>query len=466
MDRDFEIGVYGLDMLGSALARSMAGKGFSVAASPSAGGMPFFLEDAAARGITLVDGPQELAAALKTPRTILARTGAGAPGGAGLSELLTFLEPDDILIDASDCWFRDTALRARAAAARNVHFLALGLSPNENSTVPLLFAGGRPDLYMRVSQWLHAIAPFGHGERGLGYLGAGPAGHFVRMTHGAIENAAREIVREARALLERGVGVEAGDLLRARGNDPLCQYFGTTPPEAGAQANRELARWAVRAGHELQIPMLTLEAAAGSRSWENREALAEPFCQPHGPLRQDGASLVAEAHGAMVVALIIAYTEGLAMMTTASEQYGLSIDAAEAVRVWRTGASLRARLLHDIQNALLLTPGLPNLLFDEDFSDRVMDMQELLRHAVWQADEWSMPTPALAAALRYIDTYRDAWLPINLVQPDEFHFTPRSRPAPPRRGHWEDEPPSLRETRFEDTRSPGGSSPPSPRPSL
>jgi|GEM_PF-2123768 len=466
MDQGFDIGVFGLDMLGSALARAIAAKGFAVAACPCSGGMSFFLEDAEARGICLVDGPAELAAALKSPRIILARTGAGPSGGAGLSELLSFLEPDDLLIDASDSWFRDSALRARSASARHVHFLALGVSPNENSSVPLLFAGGRSDLYIRVHPWLQAIAPFGHGERGLGYLGAGPAGHFVRMTHAAIENAVREIVREARALLERGVGVEAGDLLRARGSDPLCQYFHTAPIETGAQANRELAKWAVRAGIELQVPMLTLEAAAGARSWENRDALAEPFCQPLGQLRQDGASLVAEAHGAMVVALIIAYTEGLAMMTTASEQYGFNIDAAEAVRVWRTGVSLRARLLHEIQNALLLTPGLPNLLFDEDFSDRVMDMQELLRHAVWQADEWSMPTPALAAALRYIDTYRDAWLPINLVQPDEFHFAPRSRPATARRAQWEEESPAVKETRFEDTRSPGGSSPPSPHPLL
>ena len=117
----------------------------------------------------------------------------------------------------------------------------------------------------------------------------------------------------------------------------------------------------------------------------------------------------------------------LALLATASEQYGLNLNLREAVRVWRVGASVRARLLEDIQNAFQLTPGLPNLLFDDDFSERVMDLQELLRHAVWQADEWNMPTPTLTAALRYIDTFRDAWLPINLVQPDEFHFTPRPK---------------------------------------
>jgi 6-phosphogluconate dehydrogenase len=262
------------------------------------------------------------------------------------------------------------------------------------------------------------------------------------MTHTAVENAIAEIVRETRAMLERSLGAEAGDLLRARREDPLCQYLLSPAVAPASDSDRELARWAAQAACDLEIPVLALEAASGARSWENREALAEPFCQPFGIPRQDGESLVTAAHGALCAAIIIAYTEGLALMATASERLGFHIDISETVRVWRGGVNLRGRLLEDIQAAFQATPGLPNLLFDDDFSEKVMELQEFLRQAVWQADEWNISTPALAASLRYIDTFRDAWLPINLVQPDDFHFTPRPRrayAAAPTVLEWEDD---------------------------
>jgi 6-phosphogluconate dehydrogenase len=130
------------------------------------------------------------------------------------------------------------------------------------------------------------------------------------------------------------------------------------------------------------------------------------------------------------VAIIIAYAEGLALMTSASDRLGFHIDIPETVRVWRGGVTLRGPLLEEIQAAFERTPGLPNLLFDDDFSEKVMELQELLRHAVWQADEWNISTPALAGALHYVDTFRDAWLPINLVQPDGFRWAPRSQYIP------------------------------------
>jgi 6-phosphogluconate dehydrogenase len=408
MDDGFDLGLFGLDALGGDLARSMAARDISLAVCPGPGGATASID-----GVQTVKGIDELVSKLKSPRALLLR----AP--QGFAEALQLVEPEDVIIDASDSWFRDTHLRANAAAAKGVHFLSAGLSRNENGPSPLLMLGGRLESLNRVGKFLadqassHAL------------LGHGSAGHFVKMAHAAVDNAFAEIVREIQLLLDRGLGAEAGDLLRVRHGDPLFDCLRQAAASCPSESGREMGRWAVRAGHELEIPMLTLEAASGVRSWPNRQALAEPFCQPHGALRNDSESLVAQAHGALSVATIMAYTEALALLTDVSGRVGLGIDVLETMRLWRVGVKSRGRLLEEIQSAFEATPGLPNLLFDDDFSERVMEQQEFLRHAVWQADEWNISTPTLASALRYIDTFRGAWLPINLIQPRNFHWTPR-----------------------------------------
>jgi 6-phosphogluconate dehydrogenase len=439
MEDGFDLGLLGLDVLSGNFARSMAGHDLSVAICAGSAIAAETLDDFLACGIEIVTNIEQLVGKLKEPRALLFR---GPQPQSAFGDILDLLEVGDIIIDASDSWFRDTNVRARLAAAKGVQYLALGLGLNENASCPLLMPGGRPEAFDRASAFFEAAAPRAYGSRATGYLGGGPAGHFVQMTHAAVDNAVLEIVREVQTLLERGLNAEAGDFLRAKSDDALFDYLRRPVGPPAAESGREMGRWAVRAGRELEIPMLTIEAASGVRSWENREALAEPFCQPHGVLRNDTESLVAQAHGALCVATIIAYTEGLALMATASERLGFHLDILETVRVWRSGASLRGRLLEDIQTAFTTTPGLPNLLFDDDFSEKVMELQEFLRHSVGQADEWNIPTPTLTAALRYIDTFRDAWLPINLVQPDDFHWTPRSPRAfadTPFYADWEDQ---------------------------
>ena len=82
----------------------------------------------------------------------------------------------------------------------------------------------------------------------------------------------------------------------------------------------------------------------------------------------------------------------------------------------KDAASIRAALLEEMASAIRATPHLPNLLDDDDLSGKVMEQQERLRHAVWRAGRLQTPVPALMASLDYLDSYRGAWLPVNLIQ--------------------------------------------------
>jgi 6-phosphogluconate dehydrogenase len=79
-------------------------------------------------------------------------------------------------------------------------------------------------------------------------------------------------------------------------------------------------------------------------------------------------------------------------------------------------------LLEDICAAFHARPDLPNLLLDPRLSRKVMEHQEDLRRVVCQAAESGVPVPGLMVSLGYLDAYRSAWLPANLIQAQRDYF--------------------------------------------
>jgi 6-phosphogluconate dehydrogenase len=62
------------------------------------------------------------------------------------------------------------------------------------------------------------------------------------------------------------------------------------------------------------------------------------------------------------------------------------------------------------------------LLLDPDLSKKVTAHQEQLRSVVRQAAELGVPAPGLMVSLGYLDAYRSAWLPANLIQAQRDFF--------------------------------------------
>jgi 6-phosphogluconate dehydrogenase len=79
-------------------------------------------------------------------------------------------------------------------------------------------------------------------------------------------------------------------------------------------------------------------------------------------------------------------------------------------------------LLNDIRAAFRTNPGLPNLLLAPNISEKVNAHQENLRKMVCIGSELGIPSPGLMASLAYLDSYRSAWLPANLIQAQRDYF--------------------------------------------
>jgi 6-phosphogluconate dehydrogenase len=120
-----------------------------------------------------------------------------------VEELAGLLEPDDVVIDGGNSYYRDDVQRAEALEGRGLHYLDVGTSGGVFGLERgyCLMIGGEAEVVERLDPLFRALAPGLEaaprtpGREGrprpeeLGYLHCGPAGagHFVKMVHNGIE---------------------------------------------------------------------------------------------------------------------------------------------------------------------------------------------------------------------------------------------------------------------------------------
>jgi 6-phosphogluconate dehydrogenase len=439
----YNVGVAGLGGMGRSIAQNISSHRFQVATCdphPQRGAdLP---EDLARDPVLHAQTLPELAGLLHQPRTIFIFGETEAETDAIMDELLPHLAPRDLLIDAGDSNYKDAERRARKLSERSIEFMGLGIAVGDAAARQgvMIMAGGRRDVYARTRPLLEALAANIKGGPSVGYLGSAAGACFARMVHAGIEYGLMQLVSETFDLMQRTLelsdeqlhdvssawhrGVLNGYLAEVSGHlfNPVDE--GTERLEIkeklNALKNDPAPRWIAQSARELSVPTPTIDVALGTQDFSARERqrslILTPFRHPSGRFGDDAESVLEELLGALYAAMIITYAEGFALLAEGSAQHGFHFDPVEIARIWKGGCSVRTTLLDDIAAALRATPTLGNLLCDEDLAEKVMAHQEYLRHAVWRASELDTVAPGLLASLDYLDSFRDAWLPVNLVQ--------------------------------------------------
>jgi 6-phosphogluconate dehydrogenase len=91
-------------------------------------------------------------------------------------------------------------------------------------------------------------------------------------------------------------------------------------------------------------------------------------------------------------------------------------------RIWRGGCIIRAALLEDIRAAFRTNPDLNHLFLDPKLAGAFLARQRDLRDVVGVAADLGVPAPGLMLSLAYVDAYRSARLPANLIQAQRDYF--------------------------------------------
>ena len=438
-----QVGVIGMAVMGSNLARNLARRGFRVA----------LYNRTAARTdeVIALHGSEgdfapfhELAdfvASLERPRRVILMVKAGGPTDATIDALVPLLEKGDIVVDGGNSFFQDTRRREQRLRDLGLHFVGAGISGGEVGALegPSIMPGGSPESYEALGPILERIAADVNGEPCCTYIGADGAGHFVKMVHNGIEYADMQFIGEAYELL-RALGLdhtEMADIFATWNTGDLDSYLieitaevlRKTDPRTGvplvdvirdAAGMKGTGTWTVQSALDLGTPVNTIAesvfARAISSSPELRTAAQAALQGPDRGIRvADRDVFVEQVRQALWASKVVAYAQGLDEIRMAAAEYGWSIDIAAVARIWRAGCIIRARLLERIRSEYA-AGNLVTLLEAPSIVAGLTEAQEGWRTVVAEAVRAGVPVPGFSAALAHYDQARAPRLNAALTQ--------------------------------------------------
>src|ERR1700712_3096769 len=192
------IGVVGLAVMGSNLARNLASReGNTVAIfNRSYEKTQALLDEHPEAGFVASSTYEEFAASIAKPRTALIMVQAGKGTDAVIDELCKVFEPGDIIIDGGNSLFTDTIRREKAVRETGINYVGAGISGGEEGALngPSIMPGGSAEAWQTIGPILESIAAIAEGEPRVTHVGHDGAGHFVKMIHNGIEYADMQLI--------------------------------------------------------------------------------------------------------------------------------------------------------------------------------------------------------------------------------------------------------------------------------
>ncbi|KJQ54524.1 NADP-dependent phosphogluconate dehydrogenase [Microbacterium sp. SA39] len=445
------IGVVGLAVMGSNLARNLASReGNTVAIfNRSYEKTQTLLGDHPEAGFVAASTYQEFADSLQKPRTAIIMVKAGGPTDAVIDSLVEVFEPGDIIVDGGNAYFPDTIRREKAVRETGINFVGAGISGGEEGalTGPSIMPGGSDESWITLGPILKSIAAIAEGEPCVTHVGHDGAGHFVKMVHNGIEYADMQLIAEAYDLIRRGTGkspAEIADIFAEWNAGELESYLIEITAEVLRQVDAETGKplvdvildqagakgtgaWTVQTALSLGVPVSGIAEATFARSLSSHPEQRAVAVSLPGPdaLRQaqgpsfavdDEAAFIEDVRLALYASKIVAYSQGFDEIRAGAAEYGWNIDLGAISKIWRGGCIIRAQFLNRIADAYAENPDLPVLMTAPYFAEVFTRGQASWRRVVVTAAQAGIPAPAFSSSLSYYDGIRADRLPAALVQ--------------------------------------------------
>jgi 6-phosphogluconate dehydrogenase len=446
MSATADIGVTGLAVMGSNLARNFARHDFTVAVHnrTTAKTTALLAEHGDEGSFVAAESPEEFVAALKRPRRLVIMVKAGDPTDAVIREFAPLLEEGDVIIDGGNAHFEDTRRRERELREQGIHFVGTGISGGEEGALngPSIMPGGSAQSYESLGPLLERIAAKAKdGAPCTTHIGPDGAGHFVKMVHNGIEYADMQLIAEAYDLLRAVAGYtpqQISETFRTWNTGRLDSYLIEITAEVLAHTDaatgrpfvdivldeaeqKGTGRWTVQTALDLGVPVSGIAEAVFARSVSGHADLRKASRDLAGPRaaalgEQAAGAFADQVEQALYASKIVSYTQGFHQIQAGSDEYGWDIDLGKVASIWRGGCIIRAAFLDRITAAYDTRPDLPSLLSDKRFAEEIGAAQNDWRAVVSSAVGHGVPVPGFSAALAYYDALRAERLPAALTQ--------------------------------------------------
>ncbi|MEO7800643.1 MAG: NADP-dependent phosphogluconate dehydrogenase [Ginsengibacter sp.] len=450
MDTLYDFGMIGLGTMGSNLLLNMADHGFKVIGYDKDPAKTRWFESSANKD-TIVKGVntlQDMVSQLQKPRKIMMLVPAGKIVDGVIAELTHLVEPGDIIIDGGNSHYVDTLARVTALKEKGLHFMGIGISGGEQGARlgPSIMPGGDQEAYSHVEPMLKAVAAKVNDRPCVAYLGNDAAGHYVKMVHNGIEYAIMQLISECYDMLKHGCGMNnqelhdvfkqwaTGDLQSflleitadiflkkddKSNNDLIDMIF----DRAGAKGT---GKWTSQEGLDLPMPIPTIDAAVMMR---NLSGLKEQRLEANNLYEKSFSNtgfnrdtFIPQLHDAFFVATIVAYAQGLAMLSVASITLNMQVPLTDVVNVWTGGCIIRSIMLPEFSKAFEQKNDLQNLLLDANIAGMIKPKLHALNQTVLDGFTGGFAPAAFSSVLVYLNAYSRKLLPVNLIQAQRDYF--------------------------------------------
>ena len=439
-----QIGVTGLAVMGSNIARNFARHGHTVALhNRSIAKTDALIEEHGSEGdFVRTETIEEFVAALQKPRRVLIMVKAGDPTDAVIEELASAMEPGDIIIDGGNALYTDTIRHEASLRERGLHFVGAGISGGEEGALngPSIMPGGPKESYAALGPLLESIAAQVDGTPCCTHIGPDGSGHFVKMVHNGIEYADMQLIGEAYNLLGSALGYDAGkiaDVFTDWNGGDLESYLVEITAEVlrqndaktgkplvdvivDAAEQKGTGRWTVKSALDLGVPVTGIAEAVFARalsgSREQRKAAVGLASGVLADKPTDAAQFTEDIRQALYASKVVAYAQGFDQIAAGSAEYDWDLHPADLATIWRGGCIIRARFLNRIKDAYDENPTLPSLILAPYFRDAIETAIDSWRRVVSTATLLGIPVPAFASSLSYYDALRAERLPAALTQ--------------------------------------------------
>jgi 6-phosphogluconate dehydrogenase len=185
-------------------------------------------------------------------------------------------------------------------------------------------------------------------------------------------------------------------------------------------------KWTSQVAMDLQLPITAIDTAVSMRDLSKfksvRTKAASLYKSGDLSVSVDQKKFIDALEEALYFSIVIAYAQGMHLLTQASSEYGYKLRMESIALIWRGGCIIRSAFLNDIYNAYKKDSNLPHLLLDESIAKVVQGTLSGTREVISQAIAKGIAPPAHTASLSYFDAFRSEHMPSNLIQAQRDYF--------------------------------------------
>lgn len=464
-----DVGLFGLGVMGKSFASNFANKGYSVSVyNRNFDVTKDFIENKSE--LQKLEGFKEVEDfinSLSKPRKIILMVSAGKPTDDVIKTLSPFLSTGDLILDGGNSNFKDTIRREKDLNSKGLNYLGVGISGGEEGALfgPSIMTGGSKEIYKLVEKMLEKVSAESHHGPCSKYMGANGAGHFVKMVHNGIEYAVMQSIAEVYNILKSVLELsneEISNIFKKWNAGTLNSYLMEIThkifekKEDGDKyivdlildkaGQKGTGRWTLESALELGVPVPSLYSSVAARAIsffkKDRVKISSKINTDNTTSVLNKDELINELENTLIFNNIIIFSQGLWLISQASDDYKFEIDLEKVLEVWSGGCIIKSELLDYYLGYIKKDNSNVYLLNDSDLLSRVNGLYDSVASILKISSDNFIPCPVTNSSKDYFISMATEKLPANLIQAQRDFFGAHTYERIDRDGYfhtiWED----------------------------